>query len=206
MPDEVVTPPAAATPPPAEPGKVPSGDGPPPLKEGAAPPAEPAGDKKVSTPPAPVVPEKYDLKPSEGSFLNAKDLEKIAAAARERGLSQQDAQAFLVDQEKEVADRIDAQSQAWAEEAQNDKEIGGAAFNENVQLAKRLVDRFGSERLKQEMNRLGYGNHPEWIRLFSKIGKHFVDDKAVFPGSSGSGKVDKSLEEILYPDMFKKAE
>jgi len=199
MPEEVVPKPAESAPPPAA--------APAPPKEATPTPAE-AAPKQVSTePPAPpAVPEKYELKVSDGSLLDAKDVEKIAAVARERGLSQTDAQAFLVDQEKQFAERVDRQTKAWVEEAQNDKEIGGNAFNENAQLAIRVVERFGSTRLKTEMNRLGYGNHPEWIRLLSKIGKHFANDTAVFPGPDGGGKVDKSLAEVFYPDMFKKAE
>lgn len=201
MAEEVKTaPPETPTPPPA--------DGPTPLKTEGTPPAEaPKEPAKVSSPPAPpVVPIKYELKAPEGSFLDAKDVEKIADIARAQGLSQKDAAAFLVEQNKQIDERIDRQSQAWLEEAQNDKEIGGAAFEENALMAKRLVDHFGSDRLKTEMARLGYGNHPELVRLFTKIGKHFANDKAVFPGPTGSGKVEKSLEEVFYPTMFEKKE
>ena len=46
-------------------------------------------------PAAKVAPEKYDLKLPEGSKLDAKHIEKIAADAKARGLSQEDAQALL---------------------------------------------------------------------------------------------------------------
>lgn len=200
MPDDVTNPavPPVVVPPPAPaptPDPAPKAD-----------PAPPAPKDSTSQPDKPVVPEKYDLKLSDGSFLDAKGLEKVAAVARERGLSQKDAAALLVNHEKEVAESVDRQANTWLEQTQNDKEIGGAAFNENRALALRVVEKFGSESLKKEMNRLGYGNHPEWVRIFSKIGKHFSDDKAVFPGNSNPGTVEKSKEEIFYPNMFKQEE
>ena len=176
-----------------------------PEADGSKPAPDKDGSAKDSTDPkaTSVVPEKYDLKLSKDSFLDAKDLDGIAAVARERGLSQEDAQAFVVNHEKEVAERIDRQAEVWLQEAKNDKEIGGQAFDENLMLATRLVEKFGSPRLIEEMKRTGYGNHPEWVRLFAKIGKHFANDKAVFP-SSTPGPADKSLEEKLYPTMFPK--
>lgn len=161
-------------------------------------------DKKVSTEPEvkKEVPTSYDLKPTEGSFIETEDLERIVAHAKAQGLSQEEAKALLVDQEKQLAVRVERQAEKWREEAQNDKEIGGAKFNESVELAKRVVDKFGSPRLKAEMTRWGHGNHPEWVRVFASIGRHFADDKAVFPDAKPSA-TPKSAEQILYPTMFK---
>src|SRR5688572_20896218 len=54
-------------------------------------------DKQVEAPKEqkPVVPEKYDLKLPEGSLLEAAQMEKISAYAKEKGLSNEQAQELL---------------------------------------------------------------------------------------------------------------
>lgn len=143
-----------------------------------------------------VVPEKYDLKLSEDSLLDQGSMERIAAIARERGLSNEEAQGFLQEQEKATQTFIDERKAAWLAESKADKEIGGDALNENAELAKRVVERFGNPTLKSELDRTGYGNHPELIRLLTRIGKAMSEDKLVKPGAQAQGS--KSLEDVFY--------
>ena len=65
-------------------------------KPGETKPADPAAAKtEPKKEEKPAVPEKYDLKAPEGSLLAEPMLEKIAAFARERGFSQEQAQAMV---------------------------------------------------------------------------------------------------------------
>lgn len=152
-----------------------------------------------------VVPEKYDLKVPEGSRLDPSAVEKIASFAKDKGLSNEQAQVILDREDAAVAGFVDRQTQElkakpaqWKAEAQSDKEIGGEAFPENVEIAHRAITRFGSETLKQALNDSGLGNHPELIRAFYKIGKAMAEDKFVASGGQNAD-VKKSAAEVLYP-------
>lgn len=169
---------------------------------------EPVVEKPVET--KPVVPEKYDLKLSEGSLLDAKSLETAAAQAKALGLSNEQAQAFLNEKDSLVRGIVEQQKQAldaratrWAEDVKNDKEIGGEALNENVETAKRFVQRFASDAMKKELDDTGLGNHPELIRMLSRAGKMMKEDTTIFPGAKGgSGAV--AMEDVFYGDKNKK--
>lgn len=200
-----VTPPATpATPPPAE-----------------AKPAEatpPAVEEKVSTEPkekpaeAKAVPEKYELKLPDGSLLNPAQLEKIALTAKERGLSNEEAQGLVQERHDAVSDFVASLQEAqkkdgpeWKKrvdgyeaELKADKEFGGERLKANVEMAKRVVARFGDETLMQQLDESGYGSHPGLVKLFAKIGKAMKEDQLVLPGASAPAK--KSAAEILYGD------
>lgn len=153
-------------------------------------------ETKEPTEQKPVVPEKYDLKLPEGSVLHPAVVDKIAALAKERGLSNEKAQELLNQESDSVAAAVQQQASAWAEEAKSDPEIGGDGFKENVELSKRVIARFGSDSLKKELDKTGYGNHPELVRLLTKIGKAMDPDRLVIPGTQSGGK--KSIEDIFY--------
>jgi len=157
----------------------------------------------------PKAPEKYDLKLSEDSPLDASDVERISAYAKEKGLSNEVAQEMLEREEAAIVSYRDAQMQEveeirakWLEEAENDKEIGGDEFKKNVTLAKRVIDKFGSKEFKETLKDTGFGNHPEVVRVFVRIGKAMSDDQFVTAKSQVGGK--KSAADILYPSSASK--
>lgn len=184
------------------------------LAEGAKAPeaVTPAKGADATTPAKvepPVVPEKYDLKLPEGSQLDAARVEKIASFAKERGLSNEQAQVILERESSAVNEHVEAQKAqfeqrkaGWMSEIQADKEIGGEAFKENAERAKRVVDRFGSDTFKKILNDTGLGNHPELVRLFSRIGKDMAEDRMVLPNASSSGEA-KRIQDVFYPNMKK---
>lgn len=153
----------------------------------------------------PVVPEKYDLKLPKDSALSEAHLEKLSVYAKEKGLSNEQAQSLLERESQAVSDYVtnlkETQSkmtETWFEQAKGDKEIGGEAFKQNAELAKRVVSRFGTDDFKKELNKTGLGNHPELLRVFSRIGKAMSEDQLVIPGVQAGGK--KSIESLLYGD------
>lgn len=152
----------------------------------------------------PNAPEKYDLKLPEGSLLEASEIEKIASLAKERGLSNKDAQALLDDRSKLLDSYAGKQKETWGKETgrwlevtKADPEIGGEAFGKNAELAKRVVTRFGTPELMQGLNETGFGNHPELVRLMVRIGKAMDDDQLVMPGSK-TPAVEKNLADVFY--------
>lgn len=177
-----------------------------PVKADPAPAAKDEGDKGATTTtqePAKVVPEKYELKVPESSSINQSHLDKISEYAKQKGLSNDEAQA-LVDREHEVVESFKAHQQEqfterknqWLEEVKNDKELGGENISETAILTKRAMDHFASDALKAELDSTGYGNHPELVRMLSKIGKAMSNDNRI---SSGTGpKTHQSLSSKFY--------
>lgn len=151
-----------------------------------------------------VVPEKYELKVPEGSQLDASYVEKIASYAKEQGLSNEQAQALLERDSAALADYVKAQHETlekqqveWKQQVELDKEIGGQAHRQNVELAHRVLKRFGSEAFLDQLDSTGLGNHPELLRVFVRIGKQMGEDSLVMPGVDGSStKLDPA--QVLY--------
>lgn len=156
-----------------------------------------------------VVPEKYELKLPEGSLLDASAIEKAAAMAKASGLSNEQAQKLLEHESNSIASFIEGQkqqlkqtSESWARELSVDKEFGGADFEKNAELAKRVVHKFASDGFRKTLNETGLGNHPDLVRTFVRIGKAMSEDKLVLPGSPPAN-VQKRHEDVLYPESNK---
>lgn len=62
------------------------------------------------------------------------------------------------------------------------KEWGGA-FDKNVELARRAFMNFATPEAVEIMEQTGLGNHPEILKVFSRIGELLQED-SVLPGSS----------------------
>lgn len=200
-----VTPPATppGTPPalPATPPSTPDPKAPATPPAASAPPATPPA---TPTPPvAPVVPEKYNLTLPKDSPLDPKALARIEANAKAQGLSQEAAEKELARENEAVSEFHNHQKETlkqaqstWVDAGRADPEIGGEAFKQNVELAKRVVSRFGTDAFKSELEKTGLGNHPELLRVFTRIGKSMREDQLVIPSAQAGGN--KSTEEILY--------
>lgn len=151
-------------------------------------------------------PENYgDFVLPEGVELDKERLDSFTPVAKEMNLSQENAQK-LVDFYAKTVDGVaatqakdwaDIQS-GWRDEASSDTEYGGKDFQENIGLAKKALDAFGNEKLKEALNTSGMGNHPEMIRLLVKIGNEISDDKFSFGKESSEPK---SHAQIMFPSM-----
>lgn len=153
-----------------------------------------ADDKSKGDKPA-GPPEKYDFTMPEGMQLDAEFAGKVDPILRELNLTNEQANklasAFAEHRASETQRQHDAYAQqieTWGKEAQDDKEYGGAAFEENVKLAQKAIGAFGTPELKallnprdenENPNGLGLGNHPELIRVFVRIGKAIGEDGGV---------------------------
>lgn len=168
--------------------------------------ASPSAGAPNAQPPAaqpPKVPEKYDLKLPDGSLLEASHIERISSFAKEKGLSNEMAQSLLEREHGAVSSYAEAQKQnynktvdSWAKLVEADSEIGGEGYKKNVELASRVIKRFGSESLVKALNETGYGNHPELVRAFTRIGKAMTEDQLVMPGTQPPAK--PSMEDRFY--------
>ena len=161
-----------------------------------------------------VVPEKYEFEPPEGVEVDPSKIEVFGETAKELGLNQKQFQqlveydiqrsaAALEEMSTQFSERINH----WAEDTKADKELGGENLDENLGLAKRAIDTFGSPQLAKLIDApsadnpdgLGLGNHPEVIRLFYRVGRAISESDLV----TGDNKIEgrDSLEK-MYPTMF----
>jgi hypothetical protein len=115
----------------------------------------------------------------EGMELDAELLGAFKTLGAELKLPQEQAQKVLdlgvklmQKQTQAFTDMVDG----WAAEAKADKEIGGDKFDENLGAAKKALDAFGNDALKQALRMSGMGNHPEVLRFMHKVGKAISED------------------------------
>jgi len=146
-----------------------------------------------------------ELKLPENALLTAEHLKELEAYAREKNLTQEQAQAMLEREAKSVADYVQAQEATleglrteWFEQCKSDKEVGGDKFSASAESAKRVVDKFATPEFKEILKQTGYGNHPELLRVFARIGNAMADDKMVL-SKAQIGKT-KPLENVFYGD------
>lgn len=154
-----------------------------------APEAEKAGEKPVESK-TESAPQKYELKAPDGQQFDAEIVTSFSEIARELNLTQEGAQKVLDTMAPKMAERQMAQLEAirsqWTEASKGDKEFGGDALAENLSVAKKALDSFGTTELRALLNESGLGNHPEIIRFMYRAGKAISEDRYV--GSSvGSG-------------------
>jgi hypothetical protein len=151
-----------------------------------------AGTKEGDKPAG--APEKYEFTVPEGVKLNEAVMGEFEQIAKDLNLPQEAAQK-LVDlgarmqsgNAEQVQAAIEAQGEKWAEEAKVDKEFGGDKFDENLSVAKKALDQFGTPELKSLLVASKLGNHPEVLRTFVRIGKAISEDGFV-PGRTASSK------------------
>lgn len=201
MADEPVAPAPVADPAPIA---EPAAPAPVPAAEPAAPTADPAKDPAAepATPAEPVV---YDFTLPEGYSLDEELGGKFKDFAAAKNLTKDEAQSLLdlsLQAQEKQAEAYRATQAQWIEDAKADKEFGGSGFDQNLAVANQALDAFGTPELVSLLRTTGFGNHPEVIRAFVKIGKAVGEDKLVvrdavsrYPGE------EKSLAQRLYPNM-----
>ena len=102
---------------------------------------------------------------------------------------------------EQAVDAFEKQLDDWATEAKNDKEIGGAKFKETAANSRHVINTFGTPELKKMFEDTGLGNHPELIRVFSKIAPLIKEDSSVGGGGPAGG--DGDIASRMYPNEAK---
>lgn len=151
-----------------------------------------ATDIKVEEPES-VVPDNYELTLPEESPLDSSIIDEIAATAKERGLSNEDAQTILTDRSNAVAgfikekeDYLDETHKGWLEEVKNDPELGGDNYRETGELTFRAGQFLGEDFVKI-MTDTGLGNQITVVRAMRKLGEAMGDDKLILSKSKDGG-------------------
>lgn len=160
-----------------------------------------------------VVPEAYELTAPDGMAIDQDLLAEATPVFQEMGLSNDQANMILPvakslmgkTQQSTIQGMIDAgnqQRKAWLDSAKSDAEIGGKNWDTSLHSAGKALDALGHPEgspFRQALNETGFGNHPEFIRIFAGLGARIGEDGDFVRGDAAA-KVHVPLEKRLYPD------
>jgi len=136
-------------------------------------------------------PEAYEFKAPEGKEFDPEVINSFSDIAKELDLPQDAAQKMIDKLAPKIQERqmqvIEQVRNDWAQQAQTDKEYGGEKLTENLAVAKKALDAFGTPELRSLLNESGLGNNPEVIRFMFRAGKAISEDRFV-GGTSGGAK------------------
>jgi hypothetical protein len=147
------------------------------------------------------VPDSYDLKMPDGIELDKASAEEFTTIAKELKLDQTAAQKLADIAAKQAQRQVEAHAklvESWVEKVKTDKEIGGDKLEENLGIARKALDTFGTPELKDVLNASGLGNHPEVIKAFVKAGKAISEDRFVSGAPKGP---ETDIAKKLFPNM-----
>ena len=159
-------------------------------------------------------PEAYELTAPEGITLDAEAVELATPVFKDLGLNNEQANKLMpvaADFAKRIQEKsqqavmseVMAQRAAWAEEAQNDPDIGGAKFAETMALSAKALDTLGYPKgspFRTFLTDSGLGNHPEMIRAMRRIGEAVGEDNNFVRADPGA-QTRKSDAEVFYPKL-----
>lgn len=144
------------------------------------------------------------LEAPQGSKLHQSDVERIAAYAREQGLSVDEAKAVLGENEKAVTafearqiEAANAQRAGWVKEWQADPALGGDKLVTTQKNIQRVIDRFMPEPLQVKLKESGLGAYPDFVRMLNSIGASMAEDGGI-NGGHGGGQGEVSAADKLY--------
>lgn len=152
-----------------------------------------------------------EIKVPDGVQVDEDLMGKFKPLAKEIGLDSAKAQKMLdlyIEAQNGYSSKIDAAwnetKEGWRETVKKDPEIGGAKFNETVGIARKAIEKFGGPGLKQALNDLGIGNHPEIVRFAYKVGKMISEDSvAGITGSPPKANDEEAKLRAAFPSMYK---
>jgi hypothetical protein len=139
------------------------------------------------------------------SVLSQADVDRVAATARERGLSKEDAEALLKEQDATVRGHVARQQEQsktqraeWVKTIQNDPELGGDKLAVTQKNSLRAIEKFMPPELREKLKETGFGDFPPLVKMLNAIGAAMAEDKGPLGGAGTGGAGKKSAEDVLY--------
>lgn len=147
-----------------------------------------------------VVPESYTLTLPTGAPLDQTDVDAIAAIAKAKAWTNDEAQAALT----EMVEQTTAQHARFTEQLQSHPEVGGAHLEAAQARALKALDRFlpaespEGQELRSALNKSGYGNYAPLVLLLSRIGAAMSEDTLPRHGAGGGAADRLPTEQVLF--------
>lgn len=143
---------------------------------------------------------KIELKSDD---LSKSEIDAIVGFAEKHKLSQDAANDLAKEFAGRMAERSSADEktfnetvEAWRKQTESDPMIGGKDYERNLSLAKTAVSKLATEGFVKLLNDYGYGNHPEVVKTFMRIGKAISNDQMVH--GQAVARSQASIEEKFY--------
>jgi hypothetical protein len=149
----------------------------------------------LGAPPA-AAEEAYEFATPEGMTLDQGDLDQFKSIAKELKLPKDHAQKVVdlaVRREQARSEAYATQVKAWGDEVRADPELGKP---ENLAVAVKAIETFGSPELRSLLESTGMGNHPALVRFAHKVGQAISEDG--FLRGRNAPTTEKTLAEALY--------
>ncbi|WP_297891688.1 hypothetical protein [uncultured Desulfovibrio sp.] len=148
----------------------------------------------------------YTLTAPEGYPISEGALKGLNDVCKSANLNEEQANAVMaymqgnytsfVAQQQEA---MQTQAKTWIGEFQADKEFGGDKFDASVADAQRALATFDkSGTVSKMLKETGYGNNPDVLRIFARVGRALGEDQLI---GKGGGAENKPLEDRMYPNM-----
>lgn len=156
---------------------------------------------------------KPEIKLPEGVEVPEEQVKAILNDYHQAGLTDPQAQRLLKSHvERAVAQQQEAQQAAQAERQQQLEQFKqrlGDKYEETVETARSVVEKFAQEGLGEFFDKSGWGDSPELIEFLGNIGKQMLEDRTRHGEGTGffSGATDAKvrLESLLQDDKFTEA-
>jgi len=141
----------------------------------------------------------YEFKTPDGIELDKASVDEFKAIAKDLKLPADAAQKVVdLAVKREAANREAHKTmvKGWAEEVQNDKELGGDKLDQTLATCAKAIN-LGPPELKELLNNSGLGNHPAVVKWAFAIGKALSEDRFV-AAQGGQTKPQGGAENRLY--------
>jgi hypothetical protein len=128
----------------------------------------------------PVVPETpaaYEFSYPDGFTPNEQAMSQIREQAHKLGMTQEQAQAYVTSRINAQVAKQQADKRAYEKAAGELKAEWGDDFEANTQAAQRALENLASEEVRAEINRLGLGKNPMFVRFFHNLSTVLSEDQ-----------------------------
>lgn len=157
----------------------------------------------------------FNIQIPDETFLTERDEKEIVAFSEKYGLDKEAAQELanqrhqlmnevFEDSGKVFKEQITEQHEGWKLAAQNDKEIGGKNFNKAIKDADQVLRRFGTQKFRDYLEESGLGDHPELIRVLSRLGKSMSNDTDFVYGNTQKKEKPRTYASTYTDEEMKK--
>ena len=86
--------------------------------------------------------------------------------------------------------------ETWRKDVENDPEVGGEKLKESSEFAHRALKHFAPPELLEFFKNSPFGNNPNVVKTFAKIGRAMASDKLIQAGEGAFAP--KSHADVLY--------
>lgn len=139
----------------------------------------------------------YALSAPPGEAFDAPALEAFSGLAQELGIPQDAGQRILDTLAEYERAHLERLSQGFEQATRADPDIGGERLEQSLSAARRALDAFGNDALRDMLAETGLGNHPELVRFMTRAGQAIGEDRVV--AGQSPARPERSLADRLYP-------